>query len=233
MRKIHYTLLAITTLLVLGAVVAASTLQMSNSGITFGNVQITDETMQTGDTVYNESGVYNNGNKSFTRIATYVFCPSESTKTDCDIVCDGDCGDEINTSLNNIKDKEGGTIYFMNGFYNIETNILATSLNNTIITGEYPTLNFSYTYLNITKGNEIEIYNINFQGETKTGIGQILHFKYLDGFKFHDNTGSSNEKKIIFLSRLNRSQIYNNKFYGANAWAPVELSGWNIDFSNN
>jgi hypothetical protein len=78
----------------------------------------------------NDTGMFINGNKAFSRTADVVVCKGTSPTDDlikafeCDVVCkstDSDCGDDINLIRTN------GTIFIKNGFYNINTAIIPLS----------------------------------------------------------------------------------------------------------
>jgi hypothetical protein len=185
-------LYTIGILLLVGGVMAVTTIRDTTSDFgrgTFtdlnatgtgviGGVTLSDETMQTGDTLYNESGVYRNNTK--VNDASVDVCRYDGTNpevyTQCDVVCSGsDCA----TILQNVLDTYS-TIYFGSGTFpysktlsiNDENIIKGAGMENTVFqyTGNAYAFNLSNVPSSRTEYWVLYGFSISFTGSPIGGL---------------------------------------------------------------
>lgn len=185
--------------------------------IALGTSTITDKYFTIGSTSYNESGVYYNDKKSFSRTADVVVCRGQNTthdaqlETECDIVCkstDNDCTNIINNKIesnSNIYFKEGN--YFLwNNNTNIEGyeyGILLFNKHNITLKGKATFFQDSLNSANA--GSVLLIFN-----SSNININD-LQFIY-NGSNTADQTNKNNGINIIDSKNIFINKVLVSKF---------------------
>jgi hypothetical protein len=223
MKIIHYSIIALIIFAALAVVGQATqnsiqdgllslgNFTFNSSGLYYGNVHIADETMQTGDTTYDENGTFRNNVKVS---GYYDFGVYDGTNpevyTQCKVVCDdSDCTGEWYDVLNL---KESGTIYIKSGQYNFSTpgtspsvysqdGILELNKSHITIQGEpgtifyfdYPTSHGkSMAALLVYNASDVHIDGINFDADMDCDAARTCN-----GIVYYDLHNSSFTNNFI------------------------------------
>jgi hypothetical protein len=144
-------------------------------GVVLGVTRISDNYVSSGDTKLNDTGIYANDVKSFTRAYDVVVCRNTTAAeydrlaVECDMVCgDGNCQDDIENAITIVNDTGGGIVYISHGKYNMTASvdisgisyvtIMGAGINNTIL-----------EYYGFSKDSNEETFNVEFKDLTIDG----------------------------------------------------------------
>jgi hypothetical protein len=193
-------------------------------GVVLGVTRISDNYVSSGDTKLNDTGIYANDVKSFTRAYDVVVCRNTTAAeydrlaVECDVVCgDGNCQDDIENAITNVNDTGGGIVYLTAGKYNMTSSvdisgisyvkIIGAGMNNTVL-----------EYFGFVKNSNENTYKVEFSDFTIDGknvSGMLMNLaNNCNDFRIKNmELRNSNSDFLMYWSNVDNLIVEDSVFY--------------------